>query len=90
VNHGFIDSFAAVNENPESHPPWHWPTKYGNAALRIDFVFHTPSVSTIASRVIRTEGSDHYLLLSELVDHGHGSGNGEPVSDPIGTTRRPR
>ncbi len=66
VNHGFVDGFAAVNENPESHPTWHWPTKYGNVALRIDFIFHTPSHRTIASRVIRTQGSDHYLLLSEL------------------------
>lgn len=66
VNHGFVDSFAAVTENPESHPTWNWPTKYGHVALRIDFIFHTRSIRTIASRVVRTQGSDHYLLLSEL------------------------
>ena len=50
----------------ESHPTWHWATKYGDVALRIDFVFHTASFRTIASRVIKTPGSDHYLLVSEL------------------------
>ncbi len=63
---GFVDSFAAVNEDPDSHPTWHWPTRIGEAQLRIDYIFHTPSLRTVESRVIKTQGSDHYLLVSEI------------------------
>jgi endonuclease/exonuclease/phosphatase family metal-dependent hydrolase len=63
---GFVDSFAAVNENPDSHPTWHWPIKLGDVTLRIDYIFHSPSFRALSSRVVRTAGSDHYLLLSEL------------------------
>ena len=69
TNSGFVDSFAALNENPDSHPTWHWPTKYGEVSLQIDFVFHSRAFRTTESRLIKTEGADHYLLLSKLLDH---------------------
>ena len=66
VQHGLVDSFAAANENPDAHPTWHWPTKLGDAMLRIDYIFHSSSLLTRNSRIVPTEGSDHYLLWSEL------------------------
>ena len=66
IQRGFVDSFAAVNENPDAHPTWHWPTKFGDATLRIDYIFHSPSFRTLHSGVVHTAGSDHYLLWSEL------------------------
>jgi endonuclease/exonuclease/phosphatase (EEP) superfamily protein YafD len=61
-----VDSFASVHAAPEDHPTWRWPTKIGEARLRIDYIFHTPSLSTVDSQVIKAEGSDHYLVVSQL------------------------
>ncbi len=61
---GMVDSFASVNPDAEMHPTWHWPTK--PLALRIDYIFCTQHFRTIESKVIRREGSDHYLVVSEL------------------------
>jgi endonuclease/exonuclease/phosphatase family metal-dependent hydrolase len=65
-DNGFVDSFASVNEEPGKNATWHWPTKYGEIALRFDYIFHTESLRTIDSRVIKTAGSDHYLVVSQL------------------------
>lgn len=66
VARGMVDSFAAVTEKPDTHPTWHWPTKFGEAVLRIDYIFHSPSCRTLNSRVLRSAGSDHYLVVSEI------------------------
>lgn len=66
AEHGLVDSFAAVHDAPDFHPTWHWPTKYADLTLRIDYIFHTPSIRTLDSQVIKTDGSDHYLLVSRL------------------------
>jgi len=63
---GFVDSFAQVNQQPESHPTWHWPLKHAEWSLRIDYIFHTPHFRTTESRVIKSDASDHYLVTSEL------------------------
>lgn len=34
--------------------------------LRIDYVFHTNHFKTVESKVIRRQGSDHFLIVSEL------------------------
>ncbi len=66
-DNGFVDSCASVNEEPGKNATWHWPTKYGEIALRIDYIFHTDSLRTNDSRVIKSAGSDHYLLVSQIV-----------------------
>ena len=63
---GLVDSFASVNADADTHPTWHWPTKPLPLALRIDYVFCTRHFRTVESKVIRREGSDHYLVVSEL------------------------
>ena len=63
---GYVDSFASVTANADTHPTWHWPTKLGNVSLRIDYIFHSPHWQTAESRVVATEGSDHYLVVSTL------------------------
>jgi endonuclease/exonuclease/phosphatase (EEP) superfamily protein YafD len=64
--HGLIDSFAAVHDDADDHPTWHWPTELGQAKLRIDYIFHSADFVAEESRVIPSEGSDHYLLVSQL------------------------
>jgi len=66
VARGMVDSFAAVTEKPDTHPTWHWPTRFGEAVLRIDYIFHSPSFRTLNSRVLRSAGSDHYLVVSAI------------------------
>ena len=63
---GLLDSFASVNADAEAHPTWQWPTKPLPLTLRIDYIFCTPHFRTVESKVIRREGSDHYLVVSEL------------------------
>ena len=63
---GFIDSFAAVNKNPDSFPTWHWPIGRTRIQFRIEYVFHSSHFETKKSRIISTKGSDHELILSEL------------------------
>ena len=63
---GLADSFAQVHEEPDAHFTWHWPLKYGQWSLRIDYIFHSPHFATRESRILRSEASDHYLLTSTL------------------------
>jgi endonuclease/exonuclease/phosphatase family metal-dependent hydrolase len=63
---GFLDSFAEVNDNPESLPTWHWLTKNGELALRIDYIFHSKHFLAVEANVIKSEASDHYLVFIRL------------------------
>jgi endonuclease/exonuclease/phosphatase family metal-dependent hydrolase len=64
--HGFIDSLASVADDPAKHVTWH--RRYGDldCHFRLDYIFHTAAIKTNSSRVIRTVGSDHYVLVSTL------------------------
>ena len=66
IRRGMTDSFADVTERPDAHPTWHWKLGQGEIQFRIDYVFHTNDFRTVSSRIIQSQGSDHYLLLSEL------------------------
>jgi endonuclease/exonuclease/phosphatase family metal-dependent hydrolase len=64
---GLIDSFAKAHpDDADAHATWRWPTRPLPIALRIDYIFHTPHFTTTASEIIRREGSDHSLVVSEL------------------------
>lgn len=64
---GLVDSFAAVTADADAQPTWTWPTRPLPISLRIDYIFHTKHFSTNASSIIRREGSDHALVVSELL-----------------------
>lgn len=63
---GLADSFADVHARPDTAPTWHWPTRWGELSLRIDYIFRSKELRTLRSEVIKSDGSDHYLLMSEL------------------------
>jgi len=63
---GLIDGFGSVNEKPDQHPTWQWQLRDVNLAFRVDYVFHSKGVSTIESRIIQTNASDHYPVVSRL------------------------
>jgi endonuclease/exonuclease/phosphatase family metal-dependent hydrolase len=64
---GMVDSFTSVVANPDTHATWTWPTRPLPISLRIDYIFHTKHFSTKESEIIRREGSDHSLVVSELL-----------------------
>ena len=63
---GFIDSFASVHDDAEAHPTWFWPTRPLPLRGRIDYIFHTAHFRTTSSEVVTRDGSDHFLLVSEV------------------------
>lgn len=66
VEHGFIDSFAALHETPDQHVTWHWPSRPIPLRFRIDYIFHSRHFLTTDSAVIEKQGSDHFMVVSEL------------------------
>lgn len=82
VRHGFLDSLAEVHENPEACITWHWPLKHGEVALRIDYVFHRQEFQTTACEVLRSDASDHHLVVSQLEWKSGDTSNSASVSVP--------
>lgn len=63
---GLVDSFASVTDKPDEYVTWHWRTGRVNWQYRLDYIFHSKQIRTLSSAVVRTGGSDHYLLTSSL------------------------
>ena len=63
---GMIDSFRSAAPKEANGFTWHWPWRGIELRQRFDYIFHTADVKTCASEVIRSEASDHYLLVSTL------------------------
>ena len=66
VENGFIDSFASLHNNPDQHVTWNWPSRPIPLRFRIDYIFHSKHFQTIESAVIEKQGSDHFMVVSEL------------------------
>lgn len=63
---GFTDSFAAVNKDADRQATWHWKENGVEYRFRLDYIFHSAQISTIESKIVKREASDHYLLVSRL------------------------
>lgn len=63
---GLVDSFAAVQTNPDTHPTWRGTVDPAGLRLRLDYIFHTRGFQTVKSEVIELGGSDHFPVVSEL------------------------
>ena len=46
---------------------WRWPLGRLHIQFRIDYIFHSTHFRTVSSRTISTTGSDHLLVVSEVV-----------------------
>jgi endonuclease/exonuclease/phosphatase (EEP) superfamily protein YafD len=77
---GFIDSVAAVTDEPERIITWHWKLGTVNYQYRIDYIYHTADFRTFASRTLESGASDHLLLVSAL------QWATEPTTKPTGET----
>jgi endonuclease/exonuclease/phosphatase (EEP) superfamily protein YafD len=55
-----------VTETPDDHSTWEWSTRGGKLSLRIDYLFHSPELTTRSSEIIPETGSDHRLVVSEF------------------------
>lgn len=66
IEAGFVDAYAAVNADPDNDPTWSWPTKPLPLFMRIDYIFHSSHFKTTESKIIRRDGSDHWLVVAAL------------------------
>lgn len=66
VELGFVDAYASVHEDADTHHTWTVPTRPLPLSMRIDYVFHTPHFVTTDAEILRREGSDHSLVVAEL------------------------
>lgn len=81
IGKGFVDSFAAVTKNPDSHCTWHWLIGQAELSLRIDYIFHTRHARTLESRILKSDASDHHLVVSRLEWIGDGANGGKARSE---------
>jgi endonuclease/exonuclease/phosphatase family metal-dependent hydrolase len=63
---GLIDSFASANPDPETHPTWQSAPNPGALSFRVDFIWHSPRLTTLSSRVVAADVSDHKPVVSQL------------------------
>ncbi|RPI61240.1 MAG: hypothetical protein EHM48_05990 [Planctomycetaceae bacterium] len=45
---------------------WHWDWKGQSVTFRLDYIFHNSRFKTHTSKVIVSDASDHYLVVSQL------------------------
>ncbi len=63
---GWIDSLASVDREADHKPTWRGRKRGLSAPFRIDFIFHSPDLATLESRVLSEGASDHYPVVSLL------------------------
>lgn len=63
---GWVDSFAAVTDHADRQGTWDVQYQDSRWSFRIDFVFHTPDLRTLASRIVQSAASDHDPVVSRL------------------------
>jgi exonuclease III len=85
INAGFTDSFASLHKNPDTHHTWQWPTRPLPLKLRIDYIFHSNHFRSLQSEIIRRDGSDHFLLVSEIKFHKPAAAINLPADSQVGT-----
>lgn len=63
---GFVDSFASVTPNADTQITWRWRRKAVEWKFRLDYIFHNRQFRTLSGRIIKSDGSDHYLIAGTL------------------------
>ncbi|MCX6905350.1 MAG: endonuclease/exonuclease/phosphatase family protein [Verrucomicrobia bacterium] len=66
IGHRYVDSFASVTTNADQQGTWRLHPNGNEPALRIDFIFHSPHIRTLESRIIQSKASDHLPVVSKL------------------------
>ena len=66
TSRGWIDSLASGAAEGADLATWHGRSGKVQWEQCLDYIFHTPDIKTGASRVIRSEASDHFLVVSTL------------------------
>ena len=64
--HGFTDSLAAVTERPDDHATFQYRAGGNDFPFRLDYIFHNRPMRTRASRVVKSDASDHAMVVSRL------------------------
>lgn len=66
ASHGFVDSFASVTTNADQHGTWEVRRGDTRWQFRLDYIFHTPDLATVESRILSSAASDHQPVVSRL------------------------
>ena len=61
---GFVDSFAAVNADHVKYSTWQWKYRDVLWRSRLDYIFCSKDIQPCTSRIITSNASDHYLVVS--------------------------
>ena len=61
---GWVDSFAEAGEGDG------FTANAADPRYRIDYIFHTPAIEAVDAGVIRTEASDHFPVVADLLPAG--------------------
>ena len=61
---GFVDRFTATSDEADKRRTSPLRIKYGEIAIRVDYILQSDLLRTTESQVIETAGPDHYLLVS--------------------------
>ncbi len=77
---GFVDSFASVTPGANTHTTWRWRYRNVEWKFRLDYIFHNAYIKTLASKIIKSDASDHYLVTSTLTWNPNPTTN--PTSGP--------
>ncbi len=67
VERGFVDSFASVTANADQQGTIFYRSGENEWRFRIDYIFHTKELRTITSRILKSDASDHFPVVSRLV-----------------------
>lgn len=80
----FIDSYEAVTPAAQREHTWQWQTRAATWAFRLDYLYHDPALRTHACEIVRSDGSDHDLLVSTLswAPDEQASAKAAPASQP--------
>jgi endonuclease/exonuclease/phosphatase family metal-dependent hydrolase len=62
----FVDTFAAVNEQPDAHPTFRVPLRTAEFTARIDYIFCSKHFAVRESRIVESDVSDHLPVVSDL------------------------
>ncbi len=62
----FIDSYEAVTPAEKREHTWQWSTKAATWAFRLDYLYHTPELTTQDCEIVRSKGSDHDLVVATM------------------------
>ncbi|MFP4107397.1 MAG: endonuclease/exonuclease/phosphatase family protein [Phycisphaerae bacterium] len=65
-DHGLADSYQDANPKGLNDPTWHHNHNGTELAYRLDYIYHDETFKTLTSKIVKSDASDHYLVLGRF------------------------